>query len=142
MKRIICMIAVVTLLACVLTGCFSKNNDPVEMARSLDAQDYGVFMFVDDELISDMVQEFRIGAKNIYCVSIAYPDGVDENESDYEKMGFFIYCNTVGKAEAVEEKLEEYIDDYELEDVILERSKNMVFLGGEDIYDDALNKNK
>ncbi len=99
-------------------------------------------MFVDDELIKDMVKEFRISVKNIYCVSIAYPDGVDENESDYEKIGFFIYCDTVDKAEEVEEKLEKYADDYELDDVILERSKNMVFLGGEDIYDDALNKNK
>ena len=143
MKKFICLFASIMLLL-TLASCSKdadnssvSNEDPISLAKFLDNEGYSVKMIVDDEEIKEFANEFNVRAKGIYCLFIAAPD-----EYEYEKMGVFVYCESIEIAQTMAEDLQEFVDenedfDEEVDRGIVERKDNLVFIGCEDAWEDA-----
>ena len=128
MKKIISILAIVSIMACCLVGCSKINPDPMKAARNAvkNGVDY-VDISVDEDSIEAMVEKFDVDADDVYCI-LTLRDG-----SDYAVV---VYCNKAKAAKDIQKELKDQLedmDDDEAEDVNVIRSGKVVFAGSEDL---------
>jgi hypothetical protein len=135
MRKIMIFFAIICVL--MLGSCSNVKDDPISLAKSYDAKEYAVKMFVDDEEIKEFADELEVRSKGIYCIVAVAPN----NGDDDDKMGVYIYCNDNDSAEKMVEDLEQYAknnEDFKEEILrqIVDRKGNVVFIGSEDTWED------
>ena len=135
MRKIMIFVAIMCIL--MLSSCSNIKDDPVDLAKSYDAKEYAVKMYVDDEEIKEFADEFEVRSKEVFCIVAVAPN----NGDDYDKMGIFIYCNDNDSAEKMAEDLEQYVnsnEDFKEEILreIVDRKGKVVFIGSEDTWEE------
>ena len=144
MKKFLCLLCTLVLLASALASCNSKENkentandsiDPFELTSRLDAA-YYLGMIVDDEEIKSYADEFEIRSKGIRYIVYAEPE-----EYYDERAGYFIFCQDTDVAMNLEEDLNDFLDGEDGEDFftrgMVAREGVVVFFGCEDAWEDA-----
>lgn len=148
MKKLICIIAAVILLA-FLVACndndSEEKNDPTTLVHDpitltqLLGDDYTVEILIDDadddEFPPMLISFFGLSQEDVCSILEATP----VHEGD-DKMGIFIFCKDMSAAKNVEEDMESFAETYEIlvndfSRFTIERSGDLVFFGCEDVWE-------
>ena len=133
MKKIILFFMILFVII-TLSSCTDKINDPFELAKIFDEEEYFVEILVDSDCFESFTDEVGINSKAIKCAIIVTPDN-----DDYSKSGAFIYFDSEKEAKEAEQVLKNFIGSdetfkNEVYKGIIERSGNVVFIGSEDSW--------
>ena len=133
MKKIASLV-LISVLVFALASCAVTKIDPVDLAKTLDDNDYYVEYIIDDSAIESFADEAELRSKDIHSCIIVEPE-----EDDEEKGGLFIICNDKKNTDDVLDDLEEFLER-ELEDtfvraVVEKVNKTTIYIGCEDVLD-------
>lgn len=141
MKKItkIILVLLVSILFVLLLASCSKsalNDNPAKIVRNMDEKSYDSQLLVDSSDIEEFADEFNVRETDIeWIIAIEAEDW-----QDYDKMGILIYASNKKSAKEMQQDLEDYMEDneVEMEEVkrpTVERNGKYVFIGSEVVWE-------
>jgi len=143
MKKFLCFLGILALLALAFFAGRMTVQDPVAIANHLDENGYDVGIIVNETTYENMFDEDSgVDIERIKCIFQVASEEPDS--SGKTEMGYFFSCKDVATAtdiyDFVQDKLNELKENTDsdfLDDFTVMRNGTIVFYGYESIYTEA-----